>query len=90
MKIYHKKRDVILEVPGECDEQDGTIPCPSPACQCEWCQKSCSVCGEQLNARGYFDSHLIGNDWFCYLCWNDYDDHLIADPYGICPPIPRG
>lgn len=76
MKIYHKNNDVILEVPRECDEHDGTIPCPSPACRCEWCQMPCSVCGDQLNSRGYFDSHRHGNDWFCYACWRDYDNDV--------------
>ena len=58
-------------------ECDGAIPCPSPACQCKWCQMPCTVCGEQLNARGYFDSHLIGKDWFCHACWRDYDNDVI-------------
>lgn len=72
----------------ECDIHDGTIPCPSAACQCEWCQMPCSVCGTICGHDE--DSHRVGDDWLCYPCWRDYDDDLTDDPTDICPPIPRG
>lgn len=72
----------------ECDEHDGTIPCPSPRCQCESCQAPCIDCGIICGWRD--DALWDRTEWRCYDCHQEFLWTISDDENDICPPIPRG